>query len=427
MASYIGQTLSTADGDLNTPPYDTIRVFDDEGCSSKAGTLSSIQSSSSGDLDYDFLTDWGPRFQKLADLYNSNGDADESSSEDTDALMTHMKEREGLLSSGEDTSSDGDSYWVPPSTGFEPQGYEVTGPGSKGRDGHSPPGGSAYHPSGGQVYNQTVRDANRPLGEDPYRPPGNDFHPTPADAHYKSDDDVNSPGGIAVAPPGSDAYHRPQLYHSPGGTAYQKPDNDVSYPPGGDDYRPASDYVIQGGDAKPRLPAYTLHPRPVSGGTHFTSQPKTTYPGDDNEPINQDDFPPTVRFAGVPSPERLPEHVPSAFEPYQPRNLDTAFMQPQGLVDRYGDELLQRSPSDGYPQSASTSDSYPPSPNDRYRAMQQGSPNYPWAEGPRSRSSGGLPPPTSPAQTSSAPAGIKTPRYGQPQHIFQYDYGDSDI
>ncbi|XP_026234526.1 cadherin-15 [Anabas testudineus] len=67
---YINDGLEAADNDPNVPPYDTALIYDYEGEGSLAGSLSSIASGSSdGDQDYDYLNDWGPRFQKLANMY----------------------------------------------------------------------------------------------------------------------------------------------------------------------------------------------------------------------------------------------------------------------------------------------------------------------------------------------------------------------
>lgn len=70
MAVMIEVKKDEADQDGDGGPYDTLHIYGYEGPESLAGTLSSVGSSSTGsDLDYDFLSDWGPRFRTLAELY----------------------------------------------------------------------------------------------------------------------------------------------------------------------------------------------------------------------------------------------------------------------------------------------------------------------------------------------------------------------
>ncbi|XP_041917797.1 cadherin-15 [Alosa sapidissima] len=68
---FINDGLEAADNDPNVPPYDTALIYDYEGDGSLAGSLSTLASASSdGDQDYDYLNDWGPRFKKLANMYD---------------------------------------------------------------------------------------------------------------------------------------------------------------------------------------------------------------------------------------------------------------------------------------------------------------------------------------------------------------------
>jgi len=68
------------DADNNFPPSnESVQAFDKEGAGSQGGSLSSIESGASSDegQDFGYLNNWGPPFQKLADLYgNGNSEND---------------------------------------------------------------------------------------------------------------------------------------------------------------------------------------------------------------------------------------------------------------------------------------------------------------------------------------------------------------
>ncbi|XP_072246678.1 cadherin-5 [Leuresthes tenuis] len=74
MAAMIEVKKDEADHDRDGYPYDTLHIYGYEGPESLAGSLSSLESSSTGsNLDYDFLNEWGPRFRALAELYGVDG------------------------------------------------------------------------------------------------------------------------------------------------------------------------------------------------------------------------------------------------------------------------------------------------------------------------------------------------------------------
>ncbi|XP_028823747.1 cadherin-7-like isoform X2 [Denticeps clupeoides] len=69
---FIWDRLRDADVDPSAPPYDSLQTYAFEGSGSVAESLSSLESlGADSEQNYDYLSNWGPRFKKLADLYGS--------------------------------------------------------------------------------------------------------------------------------------------------------------------------------------------------------------------------------------------------------------------------------------------------------------------------------------------------------------------
>jgi len=70
ICEFIGGRLHTVNSDPSAPPYDSVREYAYEGSASIAGSLSSLASGdeSDGTGEWDELSNWGPRFRKLADV-----------------------------------------------------------------------------------------------------------------------------------------------------------------------------------------------------------------------------------------------------------------------------------------------------------------------------------------------------------------------
>lgn len=71
---FIRERLQQADLDSAAPPFDSLQTYAFEGSGSSAASLSSLNSLDSFNSQecqpsYDLLSEWGPRFRKLADLY----------------------------------------------------------------------------------------------------------------------------------------------------------------------------------------------------------------------------------------------------------------------------------------------------------------------------------------------------------------------
>uniref|UniRef100_A0A8D3BMP5 Cadherin-12 n=1 Tax=Scophthalmus maximus TaxID=52904 RepID=A0A8D3BMP5_SCOMX len=67
---FIRQRLAEADMDTSVPPYDSLQTYAYEGQGSPAGSVSPLDSAGTqSEQDYNYLDEWGPEFQKLAELY----------------------------------------------------------------------------------------------------------------------------------------------------------------------------------------------------------------------------------------------------------------------------------------------------------------------------------------------------------------------
>ncbi|XP_073188376.1 cadherin-10 isoform X3 [Lepidochelys kempii] len=77
---FINQRLKEHDTDPSAPPYDSLATYAYEGNDSVAESLSSLESGTTeGDQNYDYLREWGPRFNKLAEMYGG-GESDKDTS-----------------------------------------------------------------------------------------------------------------------------------------------------------------------------------------------------------------------------------------------------------------------------------------------------------------------------------------------------------
>ena len=70
ICGFLDGKKKTVDNDPETNPFDDVRHYAYEGDGNSMGSLSSLASGTDEeDLDFDYLSDFGPRFRKLADMY----------------------------------------------------------------------------------------------------------------------------------------------------------------------------------------------------------------------------------------------------------------------------------------------------------------------------------------------------------------------
>ncbi|KAM4705531.1 neural-cadherin-like [Rhinophrynus dorsalis] len=70
---YVSQIVWAADNDMRSHPADILHSYSTEGNGSVTGSLSSLDSSNiDEDLNYDFLQEWGSKFDRLKELYQTS-------------------------------------------------------------------------------------------------------------------------------------------------------------------------------------------------------------------------------------------------------------------------------------------------------------------------------------------------------------------
>ncbi|XP_006823457.1 neural-cadherin-like [Saccoglossus kowalevskii] len=79
IGDFLDKRQNDADDDPEAPPYDTLRMYNYEGEGSTAGSLSSLNTSGSGESEqnFDYLKDFGAPFKKLADMYGEGESEDD--------------------------------------------------------------------------------------------------------------------------------------------------------------------------------------------------------------------------------------------------------------------------------------------------------------------------------------------------------------
>merc|ERR1719229_987321 len=77
--TFLTSNKERVDDDPDANPYDDLRHYAYEGDGNSNGSLSSLNSGTDdGDLEFEYLHNFGPRFKKLADMYGRESDSDDS-------------------------------------------------------------------------------------------------------------------------------------------------------------------------------------------------------------------------------------------------------------------------------------------------------------------------------------------------------------
>lgn len=95
VGEFLRLRLAQVTFDPTQPPYDSVQVYGLEGTGSRAGSLSSLESEGEKDADKEDwgagMEEWGPQFQKLAQLFK---DREKEREENEDVEDGHKTEKE---------------------------------------------------------------------------------------------------------------------------------------------------------------------------------------------------------------------------------------------------------------------------------------------------------------------------------------------
>ncbi|XP_034940506.1 DE-cadherin [Chelonus insularis] len=99
ICGFLDNKKQNCDKDPDTTPYDDVRHYAYEGEGNSDGSLSSLAScTDDGDLKFNYLSNFGPRFRKLADMYgeesSNDEDDDNNDSHDDDLRHHHYQSRD---------------------------------------------------------------------------------------------------------------------------------------------------------------------------------------------------------------------------------------------------------------------------------------------------------------------------------------------
>lgn len=79
ISSFLDTKKDVCDKDPDNLPYDDVRHYAYEGDGNSTGSLSSLAScTDEGDLKFNYLSNFGPRFRKLADMYGEDPSDEDS-------------------------------------------------------------------------------------------------------------------------------------------------------------------------------------------------------------------------------------------------------------------------------------------------------------------------------------------------------------